>query len=94
MPRQHKNVLGTQFRRNYAAENLERALEAVILDHLSFAQASARFSVPKSTLYDKYRGLHGDKLGRPPIFNVQEEKQIVSALEVAASFNFPLFFPQ
>jgi hypothetical protein len=54
---------------------MEKALERVIEGHMSFQQAVEAFEVPKSTLYNKYRGRNGGKLGRPPILSVLEEKK-------------------
>ncbi|KAJ8913806.1 hypothetical protein NQ315_002712 [Exocentrus adspersus] len=56
MPRRHKHKLGTPYRRNYPQENMDRALVAVIDDHYLFKQAAEMHGVPKSTLYDIYRG--------------------------------------
>lgn len=89
MPRKHVHVKGTAHQRNYPGENMENALIAVINDGWSFGQAAEYFDVRKSTLYEKYRGRHSDKLGRPPVLSVPEEKQMVAALEVAANFYYP-----
>lgn len=89
MPRKHKHVPGTAYRRNYSMDNLERALEAVIADGMSFKQAAEAYQVPKTTIYRKYRGQNGDTLGRPPALNVVEENQIVNGMITAAEFGYP-----
>lgn len=89
MPRKHVHRLGTAHRRNYDPELMERALEAVVERRLSFIQAATEFGVPKSTLYDKYRGLHSDKLGRPSSISINEEKLIACAILTAADFRIP-----
>lgn len=89
MPRHYKHKLGTPHRRNYNANQMERALEFVLNQQLSFQQAADRVGVPKATLWKKYRGLHGDQLGRPPAISVPEEKLIVSAILTAAEFRMP-----
>lgn len=89
MPRNFKHKLGTPYRRNYNAEQMEAALEDVLDHHMSFQQAAERHSVPKATLWKKYRGLHGDLLGRPPAICIQEEKRIVSAILTASEFRIP-----
>lgn len=89
MPRIHKHKLGTPYRRNYEAENMENALVAVVEGGCSFKQAAERFGVPKSTLYEKYRGLHSDKLGRPPVLSAIEERWLVDAMLAAASYGYP-----
>ncbi|GLV38091.1 hypothetical protein CBL_10058 [Carabus blaptoides fortunei] len=68
---------------------MERAFTSVLEEQYSFGQAAEMYHVPKSTLYTKYRGLHGDKLRRPPVLRPGEEKQIVAAINVAANFRFP-----
>jgi hypothetical protein len=68
---------------------MEKALERVIDGHMSFQQAAEAFEVPKSTLYNKYRGRNGGKLGRPPILSVLEEKNVVNTVTAASSFGYP-----
>lgn len=89
MPRQHKHIPGTKYRRNYSLDNLELALGAVINDQLSFTQAAERYGVPKTTLYRKYRGLNSDRMGRPPVIPINEEKKLVEAMSIAADFGYP-----
>ncbi|KAI4468066.1 hypothetical protein MML48_2g00013704 [Holotrichia oblita] len=89
MPRRFIHKLGTSHRRDYPRERLENALRAVIEEHMSFGQAAEQFSVPKATLYDKYRGMHGDLLGRKPAMSVAEGRYIVTALLKAAEFIVP-----
>lgn len=89
MPRKHIHKPGTELRRNYPPENMERALEAVVVNNYSFSQAASTYNVPKTTLYEKYKGQHGDKLGRPPVLNVVEENWIAEAMITAASYNYP-----
>lgn len=89
MPRKHVHRLGTPYRRNYPQENMERALLAVLDDNYSFKQAAEMHGVPKSTLYDIYKGQHSDKLGRPPILSLIEERWIVEAMTAAGKFGYP-----
>jgi hypothetical protein len=56
---------------------------------MSFGQAAATYQVPKTTLYNKYRGNHSDKLGRPEVLTNAEEKTIAQAMIVAATFGYP-----
>jgi hypothetical protein len=86
MPRKHKHVPGTAFRRNYPENNIELALRAVLENQMSFGQAAATYRVPKTTLYNKYRGNHSDKLGRPGVLTNAEEKTIAQAMMV---FGYP-----
>lgn len=89
MPRKFTHKLGTAHRRDYPEQRMEDALSAVILEQKSFSQAAEEFGVPKTTLFNKYRGLHGDKMGRKPAIPAIEEKKIVSALLTAAEFRVP-----
>lgn len=57
MPRVYKRQLGSARRNDYDPENIERALEAVMNHNVSFSQAAQRFSVPKTTLYNKNTGV-------------------------------------
>lgn len=77
MPRRHIHVPGTAYRRNYCENNLELALESVIDGRLSFGQAAIRYSVPKTTIFRKYRGMNSDRLGKPPVFGKTEEKKLL-----------------
>lgn len=89
MGRVHKHIPGTAFRRNYSMQQLERALQAVLDENVSFAQAEERFGIPRSTIWRKYTGLTGDKLGKPPVLRPLEEKKIVAAMQVAADYGYP-----
>lgn len=89
MPRKHIHVPGTARRRDYNIDKMEDALRDVIENGVSFGQAAERHGVPKATLYKKYRGEHGDKLGRPTALSFLEERTIKNALETAAGFRMP-----
>lgn len=89
MPRKHIHKLGTPYRRNYQLQNLENALEAIVDGGLSFRQAEEQFGVPRATLYRRYRGQNGDRLGKPPVLNTNEENSIVEAITVASKFGYP-----
>lgn len=89
MPRKHKHVPGTAYRRNYDPENIELALAEVVNNRLSFGQAATRFGVPKTTLYSKYRGKFSDVLGRPSALSKIEERHITSAMITAADYGYP-----
>lgn len=89
MPRQYKRKLGAPLRRQYSEDQVEAALEAVIVNNMSLRQASEQFNVPRNTIFRKYHGMNGDKLGRPPVLNPGEELQITKALTTAANFGYP-----
>ncbi|GLV33348.1 hypothetical protein CBL_08618 [Carabus blaptoides fortunei] len=50
-------------------------LDDVLEEQCSFGQAVEIYHVPNSTLYTKYRGLHGDKLGRSPVLSPEITKR-------------------
>lgn len=64
---------------NYAAydsNRLEKALKEVADGNLSLRQAAEKYDIPKSTIYDKYRGRHANKYGRPTVLNARDEISI------------------
>lgn len=89
MPRKYKRPLGKIGRKQYEDEAMENALRDVVEGNLSIRQAADRHNVPHVTVYRKYRGLHSDKLDRPPVLSVAEEKNITAALITAASYGYP-----
>lgn len=86
MPR---NRLGTPYRRNYTEEQVESALRAVVDQNMSFSQASLLHGVSRNTVYRKYMKMNSYRLGKPPVLNTQEEKNIVNALFQASDFGYP-----
>ncbi|KAJ8926204.1 hypothetical protein NQ314_021460 [Rhamnusium bicolor] len=92
MPRNYKRRLGAKIRRDYDPNKLEQALEAVINNQISFRQASEGYGVPRNTIFRKFHGMNGDKLGRPSVLNPVEERKITEALHTAAKFGYP--FPE
>lgn len=90
MPRNYKRRLGIKPRRNYPQESVENALQDVLDRHMSFRQAAERHNVPYVTIYRRYKGIHCNNVGAPPVLSKVEEKQIVNALLVAANFGYPM----
>lgn len=45
--------------------------------------------MPKSTISDKIKDLHNLNLGRPPVFDKNEEKLLVEGIIKAAEWGFP-----
>lgn len=58
---------------------MELALRAVVSNRMSFDQAVEAYGIPRTTLYNKYRGNHSDKLDKPSVFSTLEEKTITLA---------------
>lgn len=70
-------------------KNIKNALAEVVDGHLSFGQAAEKYSVPKITRYNKYRGNHSDRLGKPPVLSVFEEGNVVKAMVTTTSYGYP-----
>ncbi|KAJ8966903.1 hypothetical protein NQ314_003237 [Rhamnusium bicolor] len=90
MPRKHKRLLGYRSYRNYSKEKLEEALGKVIDGTLSIREASRQFSIPFGTLYNRYKGIHGNNPGHPTIFTHVEEVAILKSAAKCADWGFPL----
>ena len=72
-------------------DQMPRALEAVIVDHMSVRQASLRFNVPKSTLGDRVCGrvLPGTVSGLPKYLSAEEENELVRFLIQCFTIGYP-----
>lgn len=90
MPRVHKRLLGSRQYINYTQEKLENALQAVVEGVCTIREASRRFGIPFGTLYNKYKGKHRSKPGRPTIFTKLEELAILKSASKCADWGFPL----
>lgn len=90
MPRNHKRVLGSRSYCDYSNEKMEEALQNVLEGTLTIREASRRFSIPFGTLYNKYKGRHGGRPGRPTIFTRKEEVAILKAASKCSDWGFPL----
>lgn len=90
MPRKHKRLLGSRTYCDYTKETLEEALQRVVEGRSTIREASREFKIPFGTLYNKYKGRHGGKPGRPTIFTTAEEVAILKAAAKCADWGFPL----
>ncbi|KAJ8937071.1 hypothetical protein NQ314_012043 [Rhamnusium bicolor] len=90
MPRKHKRLLESRSYRNYSKEKLEEALGKVIDGTLSIREASRQFSIPFGTLYNRYKGIHGNNPSHPTIFTHVEEVAILKSAAKCADWDFPL----
>ncbi|KAG5887303.1 hypothetical protein JTB14_006448 [Gonioctena quinquepunctata] len=79
MARKHKRLLGSRSYRNYSKEKLEEALGKVVDGTLSIREATRQFSIPFGTLYNRFKGIHGNNPGRPTIFTHDEELAILKS---------------
>ena len=73
-------------------ENMRLAYEAVRSGSLTIYGAAKTFSVPRTTLSDKIRGLSSltARKGRPTSLSDEEEKSLVSYIEYMSEHGFPL----
>ena len=67
----------------YSSEQLLAAVDAVKIRGMKVTQASKRFGLPFSTLYDHAKGkVSNVGAGSPTVLSVMEEKEIVVTLQV------------
>ena len=67
---------------------LEAAAKAVGGQKLSLREASERYSIPKSTIYDHISGSRRCGAGRPTVLTELEEKSIVRSCQELAEIGF------
>lgn len=89
MPNNYKIILGGRSYLNYRNENLQKAIRAIKLQKLSIREASERYGVPRSTISDKLRNIHGKKHGGQAILSELEEAKIAEAIATCAEWGFP-----
>ncbi|KAG5864199.1 hypothetical protein JTB14_026625 [Gonioctena quinquepunctata] len=90
MARKHKRLLGSRSYRNYSKGKLEEALGKVVDGTLSIREATRQLSIPFGTLYNRFKGIHGDNPGRPTIFTHDEELAILKSAAKCVNWGFPL----
>lgn len=91
MPRDYESAPGAKSRRNYATEDMERAIAEVKKQNgKGISQAARDHNVPRSTLYDKWRGFHQKDLGGQQRLSKELELLIVSSLNTLAKWKIPL----
>lgn len=90
MARKHKRIAGSRSYADYLPETLEKSLEEIANGSLSIRAASNQYKIPFGTLYNKFKGKHGRKPGRPPVFSHEEEQAILQAAAKCGDWGFPL----
>lgn len=83
-------LLGSRKYRDYTSDKLEEAIEVVADGSLTIREASRRFAIPYGTIYNKFKGKHGNIPGRPTVFTKQEELAILEAAAKCSDWGFPL----
>ncbi|CAG2187086.1 unnamed protein product [Mytilus edulis] len=87
MPRKSKNIY-----QQYSSESLERAVNAVRHNGMSFRRASQTYSMPKTTIMDRVNGnmKPGSKPGRKPVIPIEVENFLATKIMTAAEKGFGL----
>ena len=78
--------------RQYAAFNsadMEVAVNKVRSGEMSIRRACAHYSVPRSTLHNRVKGVHNLKAGHQTVFTEAEEKSLVHHIQVVSQWGFP-----
>lgn len=90
MPNVYKRRPGARKYADYNEAQLEKALAEVAQGNLSIRGAAEKYSIPKSTIFGKYRGQHHRKYGGQTVLSEADEQKIVEGLLLAAEWGFPL----
>lgn len=90
MVRTYKKVLGGRRYQYYRAEQLEKAVQDVQSKKKSVRQAAEYYGVPKSTISDRIKGIHGKSVGGQTKIPEEEEERLVATINIAAHWGFPL----
>jgi transposase len=72
----------------YDQEDFNAAVQAA-RDGLSVRAASQQFNVPRQTLHDRVRGVHGAKHGRPTVLTEEEEDMLLERVKIMAEWRYP-----
>jgi hypothetical protein len=68
--------------KGYSEEDMSKAVTAVKKKLMTVRKASAKYSVPKSTLMDCVSSKHSSKQGRPKVLSDLEESLIIERVKV------------
>ncbi|GAU91618.1 hypothetical protein RvY_03841 [Ramazzottius varieornatus] len=68
---------------------MEAALAAVS-DGMSTRMAAEKYNIPQKTQYNKVKGEHSKKVGRPNTLTPEEEKEICEILVRCSTIGVPL----
>jgi 4-hydroxybenzoate polyprenyltransferase len=75
-------------RKNYSEEDLAAAIQA-LKGGMSSRAVAEQFGIPKTTILDRATGLHGDKMGQPPVLTDEEEQMICEMVVLMGQWGFP-----
>jgi hypothetical protein len=77
------------YRHKYTQQAIRQALKEVRDKSMTMNEASVKYGVPKTTLFDRLKSA-SDKVGRPTILTAEEEEIIVERLIILGEWGFPL----
>jgi hypothetical protein len=93
MPRTYvRRRPGKRKYQTYSEQTLQKCLDAVKSGKLSEKKAAEVFKVPRSTIQNKLKGLHQQKVGRGNVFTEEEEKIFESRVVLLCDWGFPINF--
>lgn len=90
MGRTYKRKVGGRRYKDYKEETLEEAIEKVVNEGWSLNRSSKEFGVPVGTLYNKYKGMHGNKHVGQTAFTKEEEYAIIKSVITCSDWGLPL----
>lgn len=90
MPRKTTRQPGTRHYVNYKPEVLEACLRAIKSKSMTQRVASAYYKIPRVTIKNKLKKVHGKNVGRPITFSAAEEISFAQHCTKLADFGFPL----
>lgn len=67
-----------------------QCLEEIGKGNISISEASRKYDIPRSTIYNKRNDLHLRNCGHPTVFNEAEEKAFANHMIVLADWGFPV----
>ena len=89
MVREHKRRKGARRYQDYTDENLEECLDKIKTGKLTQRVAASTYNIPRSTLKNKLKNKHTKTVDRPPVLTFEEEKLILSRVQVLCDYGFP-----
>lgn len=75
--------------KSYSQEDIEDAKKLVFEERKSITEASKLKGIPRQTLSDKVKGVHGQHVGGQTVLRKKEESLIAHALKYASKYGWP-----
>lgn len=89
MGQQYEAKIGISFM-NYTHENLQKAVNDVKSHRKTLREAAECYGIPKSTLYDKVKGIKTKKHGGQTKLSELDEKKLVDGIITLSEWGFPI----